>query len=110
MLFRSAWVAFDPDEIGTRSRTVSGVVVMGASSSTGSGDSPGGHRAVVDRAAADHLPEPLLGGFLLARARVRGVHDQRDSDEPHEAARVVVVSPARLSGARPRWSRSVVPV
>ena len=59
---------------------------------------------------ADHFPEPLLGGFLLARVRVRGVHDQRDGDEPHEAARVVVVSPARLSGARPRWSRSVVPV
>jgi hypothetical protein len=29
MLLRSAWVAFAPDEIGTRSRTVSGVVVMG---------------------------------------------------------------------------------
>ena len=37
---------------------------------------------------ADHLPEPLLGGVLLARARVRGVHDQRDGDEPHEPARV----------------------
>ena len=59
---------------------------------------------------ADHLPEPLLGGFLLARVRVGGVHDQRDRDEPHEAARVVVVSPGRDSGARPRLSRSVVPV
>src|ERR1700689_4288595 len=35
MLFRSAWAAFEPDEIGTRSSTVSGVVVMRDSSSTG---------------------------------------------------------------------------
>ena len=60
--------------------------------------------------AGEHLPEPLLGRFLLARPRVGGVHDQRDGDEPHEAARVVVVSPGRRSGVRPRWSRSVVPV
>src|SRR5580658_7741684 len=38
MLFRSAWVASDPVEMGTRSRTVSGVVVK-RSSSSGSGGS-----------------------------------------------------------------------
>src|SRR6202021_751877 len=70
MLFRSAWVAFEPDEIGTRSRTVSGVVVMRASSSidtgTGRGDHPGGHRVVADRAAA---PAPGRVGDLAPQHR-----------------------------------------
>ena len=46
--------------------------------------------------------------------RVRGVHDQRDGDEPHDAALAAAARRVRAgrrpSGASPRWSRSVVPV
>src|ERR1700722_18061882 len=67
MLFFSAWVAFDPDEIGTRSRTVSGVVVMRASSLTGGGGGdPGGYRVAADRAAA---PAPGRVGDVASQHR-----------------------------------------
>src|SRR6202021_3468159 len=66
MLSRSAWVAVEPDEIGTRSRTVSGVVVMRASSSASGGDGPGGYRVVPDRAAA---PAPRRVGDLVPQHR-----------------------------------------
>src|SRR5580658_4161583 len=67
MLFRSAWVAFDPDEIGTRSRTVNGVVVMRASSLTGNGGGgPGGYRVIADRAAA---PAPGRVGDVAPQHR-----------------------------------------
>src|SRR5580698_11258670 len=92
MLFRSAWAAFEPDEIGTRSSTVSGVVVMRDSSSTGretgsrtgrrtgtrtgSGDKPGGHRVVADRAAA---PAPRRVGDLAPQHRGDVVLEQLEA-------------------------------
>ena len=48
---------------------------------------------------AEYLPEPFPGGFLLAGDLVRGVRDQRDGNEPHEAARAGVGTMTSVPGA-----------
>ena len=63
-----------------------------------------------EQGAVDDLTEPVRRGDLGPGDGVRGVHDQRDGDEPHEAALATGAAPGRPSGASPRWSRSVVPV
>jgi len=63
---------------------------------------------------ADHLGEPVRCRLDGAGHRVRRVHDQGDGQEPHDAARAVArdrprAGPGAASGARPRFSRSVLP-
>src|SRR6185369_297112 len=85
MLLRSAWVAFDPDEIGTRSRTVSGVVVMRASSSAG--DSPGG-RGLFGAAQRSEAEMVAQRGAGVVGAEHAALLQQRDDlvDERRQPA------------------------
>src|SRR5580700_10022208 len=90
MLFRSAWVAFEPDEIGTRSRTVNGVAVMRGSSSTGSGDGPGGCRlaGAAERVRGMQAEVVAQGGAGVVGAKHAALLQQRDDlvDERRQPA------------------------
>jgi len=61
-----------------------------------------------EQRVVQHLLEALTGGLAHPGQRIRGVHDQRDGEEPHDAATRRIASAGR--GVRsPRWSRSVPP-